>query len=992
MSNTEQNGTSAPLSKKRRGLPKAVPPPDNPRLRAQAHLVELRAADTPEAMVAATRGVATADTEAAPDLRRIAELRYKALRQSRQAQATTARAPVVPGRSNWVQLGPLVIPNGQTYGTARVNVTGRITSIAVDPTNPQIIYVGAAQGGVWKTTNGGNHWRPLTDNQGSLSIGALSIDPNDPQVIYAGTGEANFSLDSYYGIGVLKSIDGGESWQELGKELFFGAAFARILVHPTQPATLFAATGIPGGARNDGGLYRSLDGGTTWRLLRGNLPATATGATDLVIDPTNPDVVYVAFWRNGVFKSNNATAATPTWTKLTGLPGSGVTRIALALAPSTPTTLYALLSSSNDQIEHFYQSNDGGTSWSQISLPLDPETETRHIGGQGFYNLYLAVDPTTADVVYLCGVSVWKAVRDPSTNRWFITEIGRNIHSDNHVLVFDPTNAQTLYVGNDGGIYQSTNGGRTWSDRINRELCITQFEFIDHHPTTDTVVIGGTQDNGTEIYRNSPVFYHADEGDGGYTAVDPIDPRIMYHGYYNAEPLTRSTTGGKWGQWKSISKVSQRGVGLFYSPFALDQSDPNNVALGNGVVDIYQRRGTIGSWIASIPLPGLAAQEFVSALTFVNSTLIYAATELGKVYRLTKGAQGWQARRIDGDVLPRDFIWDIATPPTDPQTVLVAMSGFDHPHLWLGAGTAAGTVNWSNSSGAGAAALPNIPINALVIDPATPTTLYVGTDIGVYRSVDNGNRWSLFSDGLPNCAIFDLRLHGPARLLRAATHGRGLWELQLDAETQPLVRLFVRKHLLDSGRNLPVDEIDAAFEDVGRQIRLGDRLTTQQCADIKVDAPSLLTQRYQMALTEVDYASFEAKLQHRLPRPGKVNRLYVQVHNRGILPARNVTVKVLHCAAGATLPALPSDFWSTFPADATAASPWQPVGPAQTIAALSPVEPTVLAWEWPLPANAPAQQSLLVVIDCADDPIPPAGKVLNVDELLQRVRQVGVKR
>ncbi len=291
----------------------------------------------------------------------------------------------------------------------------------------------------------------------------------------------------------------------------------------------------------------------------------------------------------------------------------------------------------------------------------------------------LAVDPSTPDIVYISAVSLHKAMRNPTTNSWSLREIGANIHPDNHCFAFDPTNHLIIYAGNDGGIYKSTNGGTTWSDSINRGLCICQFEFIDQHPTSDAVVFGGTQDNGTEQFRNSPVFYHAADGDGGFVVIDPNQPRNVIHEYYDPSP-ERSTKGGKFGairnnvhlNWVDISGGIE-GESLFYPPFALDQTNPNNIAFGTDRICLDSSQGT-GAWPTKVMLPGIMGR--VSAINYVNSNLIYVGSSAGEVYRMGKTGASWTARAIHVAPLPRRWIWDVATLPTDVNTLVVVMAGY----------------------------------------------------------------------------------------------------------------------------------------------------------------------------------------------------------------------------------------------------------------------------------------------------------------------------
>ncbi|HEX8000642.1 MAG TPA: hypothetical protein VF528_19840 [Pyrinomonadaceae bacterium] len=983
----------------RTALRKAVPPPDNPLLRHEENDFDrrifqrqgleggARKSSKKGARAVAMADLAVSGEEREGEVSSMAKLRLAALATSRQMPEADPGAPIliapaltgiemvapVAGVSNWVQMGPTAIPKGQTYSAARVLVTGRVTSIVVDPTAPNTIYCGTAQGGVWKTTDGGKNWVAKSDNELSLAIGALAIDPGNPLTLYAGTGEGNFSGDSYYGNGVLKTTDGGNSWTTLATSTFTGARFGRICVTPAAPARLFGAT--------SNGLYRSTDAGMNWSKMTGGLPNAP--ATDVAIDPLTPTTVYAAFWEQGIYRCTNASAAAPTWTKLTGgLPASGLTRIGLGLSPSSPQTIYALIADSSYTINGFYRTTDGGNSWTAIPLPGG------NIGAQGFYNLHVAVDPTTPDIVYLSGVAVWKATRNSASGAWTINNVGATIHPDNHAFAFHPANHLIVYAGNDGGIYRSTNGGVTWDDTINEGLCIMQCEFIDQHPTSDAVVFSGTQDNGTEQFRNSTVFYHADDGDGGHCAVDKAQPKNVLSTYYGPSPK-RSTQAGKFGTWMNVA-AGIAGSGLFYPPMALDETNSNNVAFGTDRINLDPAQGASG-WPTKVTLPSINGS--VSAIHYTNSNMIYVGTSTGRVYRLTKSGATWTATAIHAAPLPvGPFITDLASVPGSPDTVIVVMSGFGTGHVWRGVVPAAGAATWTNISGSGASAIPDIPANALVIDPAIPNTFYVATDVAIYRTTNGGTSWTQFSQGLPNCAVFDMRLHSPTRLLRAGTHGRGIWERKLDVPSVPDVDIFFRDHLMSTGRILPTpNAVPAAFEDPLQYVNLGDPLSHWMCADIKVDALEGSPPSYQMSVASVDYVAYETRLQHRNAQRGNVNRVYVKVNNRGFAPGANVTVKLLYANASAGLPPLPGNFWTAFPGNSSDTTNWKPVGAAKTILTLSPTEPTILEWDLALPPTAAPHSCLLVVMDCPQNPIPATSKIFNVDQLVRNEKRVGLK-
>lgn len=933
-----------------------------------------------EAMVAAAR----ADSRLNPAL-----LRLQAIQATRGGALSEAASsplnPVDPAMSNWVEVGPLAITNGQTYGGARVIVTGRVTAICPHPTDADIIYLGSSRGGVWKSVDGGTVWKPMSDHYESLAIGALDIARSDPQVLYAGTGEGNLQLYStiyplssapgiYLGVGILKSTDGGATWVNHGTALFANQSFYRIAIDPADSNNAFAATSL--------GLCRTTDGSTWAQLTGGGLPAissTVIACTDVLVDESDAtgNTVFAAFWGDGIYKSTDALAATPSWTKLTtGLPaGSAISRICLAKSPSSPNVKVALFATSGDTFHSVcITTNAAGTAWAQCF----------NTGVQlyGAFTAEISVDPTTPDTLYISGVELYKATNSGVT--WTVTNIGGNIHPDSHAFAFHPTNNAVIYSGNDGGIFKSSDGGATWDDSFNIGLNILQYEAIDDFANSDAVVLGGTQDNGTNSYRNGPVFYHNDDGDGGYCAVNDLDGHQKISSYYGTS-FKRSTTGGQFGSWSSIA-AGISGSGLFYPPLAKSTAS-TRVAVGTTRVNINNTPYGASAW-TSVNLPGIVGR--VSAVSFADDNTIYAASTSGNVYRCAFSGGSWSVQTLTAAPLPAGWIWDIIAFPGNPNRVLVVFANFGlTAHAWIGDVPATGTATWTAASGAGATALPDIPYYAIAFEDAN--TIYLGSDIGVFRTTDGGTTWTNFSQGLPNTAIYDLRYFAGKSLLRAATHGRGLWEVKTDTVPSPAVDLYFRDHAMHTGYGVPTSGAVAGYPDPLQNVDLTDNLYWWQSTDIKVDAPTSASGGFQFPVADVDFVTYETALQHDNPDKGNVNRVYVRVQNRGTGPAANVTVKVHFAGASAGLPNLPADFWTQFPNDSAMSSPWSAIGPAQTIPVLEPTRPVILEWDWNPPVSADTHSCMMVVMDSGSDPIPAANKVFVISDLVRNEKRVALK-
>jgi photosystem II stability/assembly factor-like uncharacterized protein len=706
--------------------------------------------------------------------------------------ASLQQASAVPAARQpaWQALGPQPIHNelGET-------AAGRVTALAADPTTAGTVYLGAAEGGVWKTTDGGRHWTPLTDAQPSLATGSIALDPTNPSIVYVGTGEENFAYDSYYGAGILKSTDGGSSWTQFcgpfcgpfGADSQAGGAFiGSLAVDPANDQVLLAGVSLPG----DAGIYRSADGGQTWTLVLGGNPGTG-----VVFDPSG-DTAYAALsnifsgGKTGVFVS---TDGGQTWGAASGgggnaLPAEQAGRITLAIAPSSPQTLFASIQNPSSgkfgALLGMFKTTDGGAAWSQLKSTPD------YCHPQCWYDNPVAVDPADANVVFAGGTGEFpnsaELVRSTDGgNTWKV--LARNflpLHPDMHAFAFSP-DAGTLYIGNDGGAWsmQGVAAKSPTFTQLNSTLAITQFYPGPAADAKTGLVIGGTQDNGILIAaQNLAWTWQNASGDGAYAAIDAKSPNDVFADGAGAEGVWRSVTGG--GHWQEKSNGINFGDGAnFVPPLVLDSKDPKN--LYYGTFRLYQTTNHENSWR---PIsPDLTEGKKTLGVTTIavapsDSNTVYAGTGNSKVWITTNAlaASGRTWKKINNGLPPR-YVTALAVDPKKPKTAYVAFSGFSGFGDQLGHvfATQNGGGSWADISGN----LPNIPVNAIVVNPARPSQLFAGTDIGVFYTDDGGADWNLLGTGLPQVAVLGLTLarSGSVASLFAATHGRGVWEATIPA-------------------------------------------------------------------------------------------------------------------------------------------------------------------------------------------------------------------
>ncbi|HEU0131194.1 MAG TPA: hypothetical protein VFQ85_09420 [Mycobacteriales bacterium] len=657
------------------------------------------------------------------------------------AAAVEQMSPPDPSRPMWRSIGPWTIPNGQTYGASRVNVSGRIATIAVDPSSPAHVLVGAANGGVWESRDRGASWTPRSDYAATLAIGAIAFDPTNPAVVYCGTGEGNWW--SFLGQGVLRSADGGASWTTRCTAPFVGQGFYDLVVDHANANHLLAAT--------TAGLYVSNDAGVTWTRTR------AARTWSVSISPPTAKSEVLAASTDGVFRSTDGGS---TWAAV-ALPGTPGTfdRLAVAIAPSNAGVAYAWGAKGTTA----YLWRRAGGAWTAVAAPPGVST------GQAWYDWFLGVSPDRDTQVYCGAIEVHRG--DLSGTTWTWTNIsnkgtsGQSIHPDQHAIAFEPGNANTIYVGCDGGLFRSPDRGVTWQ-HCNNGLVIGEFEYIAQSLGTSRYVIGGLQDNGTARWLGSSTWEHVADGDGGDCDVNRTTPSTVFHSYYGMSP-ERSTSGGAWGTWTSIRPAIPSGEGsLFYPPFESTATNGNTVALGGDALYVSRNDGT--AWVR-VAFPAAAR---ASAIHIPDADNVYVGTTDGRLYRTTWNGAAWGAMAALTTPRANAYVGDVL--------VEAGRTRLWVTHRTVGGGRVYrsddGGTTWTDRS----AGLPGLPMNAVATDPGNRNRVWVAADLGVYQSLDGGATWSDFSNGLPNAYVGDLIFHQHARVLRAGTRNRGVWEIPVD--------------------------------------------------------------------------------------------------------------------------------------------------------------------------------------------------------------------
>jgi len=658
------------------------------------------------------------------------------------------------------------------------NIGGRITDIEIASLDPNIYYVGAASGGIFKTTNGGNTWTPVFDEQQMLSIGDIEISPINNDIVWAGTGEPNAGGGSlaYDGDGVYKSENGGLTWESKG--LSEVGSIGKIKTDPNNEDVLFVAAMGPLFRKDTNrGVYKTINGGNTWEQVL--FVSDSTGIIDMAIHPTNGDIVYVSSWErtrrpnvrqyggetSRIYKTTNAGSS---WVELTnGLPflPSQKGRISIDISKSNPNVLYAMYADAIGNVQGVYRTNDAGTTWTQVNS--NPLTNVGfHWWFEGIF-----IDPVDEDIIYYLGLTVQKSTNGGST--WFNSF--PNVHVDQHALAFNPLATGEVLLGNDGGFYKSVNDGISSVKDIT--LPITQFYRFHADAQNVNKIYGGSQDNSTmrTTTGSSNDWEIITGGDGFQPLVDPTNSNIIYalSQYGN---LIKSTNNGV-SFFNATNGIASGDRKNWDTPVAFDPA--NSQILFYGANRLYKTTNAAGNWAAISP--DLSNGPYTGHIVYgtiisisvspIDSSVIYVGTDDGNVWVTQNGGNNWT--KISDD-LPNRWVTKVLASRENIDEVYVTFSGYRYGeytgHIYRSTNFGG---DWEDIS----SSLPDVPVNDIEKD--IYGNLFIATDIGVLASDDEGENWVIFGADIPSVVVTDIHIHEQSETLFAATYGRSSYKMNI---------------------------------------------------------------------------------------------------------------------------------------------------------------------------------------------------------------------
>ena len=739
---------------------------------------------------------------------------------------TTMRKASPTQAVNWSYLGP-------------TNISGRSTDHAVaDKDGRRRIYAAYATSGIWKTDDDGATWQVIWEHMPSTSIGDIAVAPSNPDVVWVGTGEANIFRASMAGVGIYKSTDAGKTWQHMG--LTDSQTIARIVVHPTNPDIVYvAASGHEWTDNETRGVFKTTDGGRTWSKILYKSPRTA--AIDLVMHPGDPNTLYAATWQRirrkwsdprvepGYNESTimKTTDGGRTWTDVSqGLPAAQFRgRIGIDISRSKPDTLYALVDNYEIGREarpgqrdaygrpmpadqgfikgaDVYRSDDAGKSWRQTSRQNQAMVDYLNNNQSGTYGWVfgqIRIDPTNPETIYILGVPLSRSTDGGKT----FASFAQGVHGDHHGMWIDPANTNIIYNSNDGGFYQTADGGKSWKFAV--AAAGSQFYNVELDTSTPMWAYGSIQDIGSRRGRVDisngrgavpPAAWEgAPGGEGSNHAVDPTNPNIVYsHGFYG--DFTRTDLGAAPGGGRGRGSAAQIRPAdptaelraQWMAPFMISPHDNTIVYAGFQTLFKSKNRGDAWEKISHDLSDNNTAQmgQNPSAIPYQTiiavaespkkKDLLYVGTDDGRLHTTIDGGKEWTELTMKLPV--RRWISRVTPSSHAEGTVYVTQRGREDDDF---AAYVYKSTDFGKTFQSIVNNIPAGPVNVIRQDPKNPNVLYVGTDFGVFVSTNGGARWEVLGGNLPSVQVSDLQIGTRDNVLVISTYGRGMWVFDASA-------------------------------------------------------------------------------------------------------------------------------------------------------------------------------------------------------------------
>lgn len=648
----------------------------------------------------------------------------------------------------WRELGPTLIPHGQTYGSgpgASPAVSGRCCGIVVDRNDPRHLVVCSAGGGLWGSADTGATWAPLTDRQPTLVMGAIAQSPSSPGIVYAATGDGDGQIP--FGVGLLRSSDAGLTWSAVPTPTLSGIGVYDLVVDPANPLRVWIAS--------DRALHLSSNGGQTASAV------VAAPCWSVSIHPTQPSELLAAF-ADGIARSSDGGA---NWARV-ALPGTSAAtrfkRLEICHAPGDGAVVWAAGCIGSQAV--LWRRATVGGAFTAMAVPAAMKTS------QAWYDWCLAVAPDDADLIFWGAIDLFRGKRSAAGMTWANVSSrkvsGDSIHPDQHYVAFDVNTPGVVYACNDGGVFRSADRGEHWT-ALNPGMGITEFEYLAQLSGNAGWLFGGTQDNGSLTLAGPRRWDQVALGDGGdCAAVDRGAASICYHSYYDMPIERAAALGPQAFAWTDVSPDVPDGYeALFYPPL-----EARGSVLVKAGTSVWISADDGDSW-DEITLSSTV--ELTTALAIVGDHTVIAGMQSGQLWRIARGNGPWSAATVTALAqLAGGFVSDIDVVGTTGKTLWASCSQIGGGHVFRSLNSGKTFSNRSSN-------LPDMAVSALAIDPLATSTVYLATDRGVWRSKNSGTSWSEFNNGLPNVIAGDLVLHASARLLRVGTRSRGAWEVSL---------------------------------------------------------------------------------------------------------------------------------------------------------------------------------------------------------------------